>query len=66
MDLIDYRTIEAIIVESLALKELDAQEDQETLPLNILFKDLALQLLLSTQSTLEEVPDGFQKNTLDS
>jgi hypothetical protein len=42
MDLTDCRTVEAIAVESRVLKELDAQEGQETLPLNTPSEGLAL------------------------
>jgi hypothetical protein len=48
MDLIDRRAIGAITMESRGLKELDAREGEETLPLDTPSKGLALQLLPST------------------
>jgi hypothetical protein len=48
MDLTDRRAAEAIAVESRALKELDAREGQETLPLDTPSEGLALQLSPST------------------
>jgi hypothetical protein len=42
MDLIDYRTIEAIVVESRTLEELEAEEAIETLVLDISLEGLAL------------------------
>jgi hypothetical protein len=48
IDLTDCRATEAITVESRALKELDALEGQETLPLDIPSEGLALQLSPST------------------
>jgi hypothetical protein len=65
MDLTDRRAAEAIAVESRALKELDAQEGEETLPLDTPSEGLALQLSPSTWGALEDVPDGFWENTLD-
>jgi hypothetical protein len=65
MDLTDRRAAEAIAVESRALKELDAQEGQETLPLDTPSDSLALQLSPSTWGALEDVPNGFWENSLD-
>ena len=65
IDLTDRRAIEAIAVESRALKELDAQEGQETLPLDTPSEGLALQLSPSIQGALEDVPNRFQENALD-
>jgi hypothetical protein len=48
MDLTDCRAAEAITVESQTLEELDAQEGQETLPLDMPSEGLALQLSPST------------------
>ena len=42
MDFTDRRATEAIAVESRALEELDAQEGQETLPLDTPSEGLAL------------------------
>ena len=65
IDLTDQRTTEVIAIESRALKELDIVEGQETLVPNTSAEGLALQLSPSTQSILEDIPPGFQENTLD-
>ena len=65
MDLTDRRAAEAIAVESRSLEELEAQEGQETLPLDVPTEGLALQLSPSTWGALAEVPDGFWENSLD-
>jgi hypothetical protein len=48
MDLIDRRTTEAIVVESRALEELEAEEAAETLVPDTSLEGLALELSPST------------------
>ena len=58
MDLLDHRAAEAIAVESRALDELEAEEEQEVLPV-VATDNLDFHLSPTTWGALDGLPDEF-------